>query len=84
MPTEADFRDQLAREFESATVAGRHYVDIRSGYLHEKVGGYPAQNHRMPVCCSVMHAAMYSGDKILQSPPSGQGATLVIRYKIPR
>ena len=84
VPTADDFRDQLAREFESAAVAGRDYVDIRAGDLHTKLGGYPDPNHRMPVCCNVMHTEMGNGDKECESPSSGQGANLVIRYRIPR
>ena len=84
MPTTDDFRDQLAREFESAAVAGRDYVDIRSGDLHEKLGGYPKYSHRMKACCKAMRSVMGNDDKVLQSPPSGQGSTLEIRYKIPR
>ena len=83
IPTADDFREQ-AREFEVATVAGRDYVDVRSGCLHSKVGGYPAKSHRMRSCCRVMCDAMGSDDEVLQSPPGGQGATLAIRYRIPR
>jgi 5-methylcytosine-specific restriction protein A len=40
----------------------------------------------MPVCCDVMRAAIASdvGDRVLQEPPSGQGASLTIRYVLPR
>ena len=84
MPTAVDFRDQLAKEFESAEAAGKGYVDIRSGDLHTKLGGYPGPNHRMPVCCNVMRTEMSIDDKELRSPPRGRGANLVIRYTIPR
>jgi len=49
-------------------------------------GSYPGPNHRMPVCCKVMKDAMAPdyGDKVLQEPPSGQGASLTIRYVLPR
>lgn len=84
MPTTDDFRDQLAREFESATAAGKAYVDIRSGCLHTKLGGYPQNSHRMPACCKAMWDAKGGDDNVLCSPCSGQGANLVIRYRIPR
>lgn len=84
MPTAVDFRDQLAKEIESAEAAGKGYVDIRSGDLHTKLGGYPGPSHRMPVCCNVMRAEMHNGDEELESPPRGRGANLVIRYRIPR
>ena len=78
------FRAQLAREFAKATAARRNHVDVQSGDLHRKVGGYPGNNHRMPVCCSVMCAEKRARDVVLSSPPSGEGASLVIRYKLPR
>lgn len=87
IPTADDFRDQLAREFESAEAAGCDHVDIRSGDLHAKLGGYPpnpGENHRMRSCCKVMCATMGGDDDVLRSPPSGQGASLTIRYRIPR
>jgi 5-methylcytosine-specific restriction protein A len=60
------------------------FVDVKSGDLHRRVGGYPSYDHRMPICCSVMKNIMKSGDIILHKPPSGQGASLIIRYKLPR
>lgn len=42
------------------------------------------QNHRMPLCCQVMKDAMRAGEVVRQTLPSGQGATLVILYKLPR
>lgn len=86
MPKADDFRDKLEMEFESAMADGQHHIDIRSVDLHAKCGDYPSGNgnHRMPACCKVMHAAMGSEDEVLKSPPSGQGASLVIRYRIPR
>jgi hypothetical protein len=32
----------------------------------------------------VMKRNMKPGDQILQQPPSGAGATLIIRFKLPR
>jgi hypothetical protein len=65
----------------SAQDKGFQFVDLKSGDLHRRVG---ANNHRMPMCCSVMKNNMRTGDKILHEPPSGQGASLIIRYKLPR
>ena len=84
MPTADDFRNLLARKFESAAAGGEDHVVIRSGDLHRELGGYPGRSHRMRACCKVMCTAMGSGDKVLKSPPSGQGANLVIHYSIPR
>ena len=84
MPTTDDFRNQLASEFESATVAEMDYIDIRAGNLHEKLGGYPKYSHRMRACCKAMRAEMGNDDNVLYSPCGGEGANLEIRYKIPR
>ncbi len=77
------FYKSLVEELRDATEKGFPYIDIRAGDLHRKVGGYPG-NHRMPVCCSVMRSSMNDGDEIREQPPKGDGANLVIRYKIPR
>lgn len=83
-PTAQDFQDELNKIFTSAQNDGKSYVDVKSGDLHRRVGGYPGTNHRMPVCCYVMRKNMRSGDEILDQPPKGNGATLVIRYRLPR
>jgi hypothetical protein len=40
----------------------------------------------MPLCCTVMKAAIDedAGDKILKQPERGQGASLTVRYVLPR
>ena len=81
-PTAQNFQIELNNIFASAKQQGKLYVDVRAGDLHRKVGGYPGRNHRMPLCCEVMKRNMKPGDRILQQPPSGQGANLVIRYYI--
>lgn len=83
-PTAEDFRAALTAMFAHAARQGHAYLDVRSGDLHRHVGMYPGPQHRMPVCCSVMQSSLRSGDEILRSPPSGQGANLVIRYSLPR
>ena len=56
------------------------YIDLVSGDIHRAVGGYPSNNHRMPVCCEVMYAKMQGNDRVISAPPKGKGATLKIRY----
>lgn len=81
-PRAEDFR--LALENIFLMTAG-DYVDVNAGELHRAVGGYPGKNHRMPVCCQVMYSCMKTGDKILPNgPPKGKGASLTIRYRLPR
>ncbi len=60
------------------------FIDVRSGDLHGRVGQYPGPNHRMPICCNAMRKFMRSKDEILEGPPRGNGANLVIRYYLPR
>jgi len=84
--TAEDFRDELYRIMDEAVREGSRYVDVNAGEIHKGLGGYPGPDHRVPVCCKVMKEAMASdyGDKVLQEPPSSQGASLTIRYVLPR
>lgn len=80
-PTEAEFEAVLLRLLREA---GPRPVEIEARQVHRIVGSYPdPKNHRMPICCRVMRAAMRAGDAILYAPPKGDGATLKIRY-LPR
>ena len=37
------------------------------------------------MCCNVMYAEMVEGiDEVLSAPPSGQGASVTIEYRLPR
>jgi hypothetical protein len=84
IPTSVDFQKAVDEIFRSAQQQGLREITITSGDLHRQVGGYPSNNHRMPVCCHVLRANMSTGDQILAAPPKGDGATLVIRYRLPR
>jgi len=84
MPTASDFQKALTRIFQNDQAQGSSYIDVRAGDLHSYVGGYPSPNHRMPACCGVMRHMMQTDDKVLYAPPSGCGANLKIRYKLPR
>jgi hypothetical protein len=78
------FEQAIRARFQEASDAGRSHVDIVSGEVHRSVGGYPGNNHRMPICCSVMRQLMKPNDVVVKSPPSGQGAKLKVRYVLPR
>ena len=82
--TADDFREALRRRLVRAEVAGKIFVEINSGDLHRGVGIYPQPGHSMPTCCSVMRGLMTTRDAVLSSPPKGRGATLTIRYALPR
>lgn len=83
-PTTDDFRAELRSLFERAQDQGYDHIQIEARQLHVAVGGYPARSHRMQECCRVLREAMNEGDRVVREPPSGQGATLTIRYRLPR
>ncbi len=84
MPTTEDFQMELDSIFTFAEEKHITAIIIKSGDLHRLIGGYPGTNHRMPICCNLMRKNMMSGDEVLFEPPSGEGATLTIRYQFPR
>jgi len=84
MPRAAEFERELERQLADAQARGLEFVDINAGELHRDVGGYPSPSPRTAVACSVMRRFRRPGDQILQEPPSGVGASLTIRYNLPR
>jgi len=82
--TRSDFDQALAYEFVDAAKMGASSVTVQASKLHAKVGVYPRPDHRMPVCCDAMYGAMKQGDQVIARPPKGKGATLKIRYLLPR
>jgi len=84
IPIAEDFERILECIFDCATQQGRSHVDVRAGDIHRLAGHYPGPDHRMPVCCEVLRRKMGAGDEIIQAPPKGDGATVRIRYRIPR
>lgn len=84
IPTVLDFKIAIDEILKASAQKGDSFVDIKSGNLHRQIGGYPGPNHRMPTCCKAMRDSMVGGDILLYEPTKGQGATLEIRYKLPR
>ena len=84
MPNTATFRNALWDEFRRAEAKGEPYIDICSGDLHRQVGGYPGPNHRMPQCCDAMYGEQRASDDVLAAPRKRKGASLIIRYQLPR
>jgi hypothetical protein len=78
------FKAELQKRLKLAEAQGAASVDINSGEIHRTVGGYPSTHHHMPVCCSVMYAEMRASDRTISQPPKGKGASLTIRYALPR
>ena len=83
-PNKNRFREALDTAFAHAERLGKCSIEVRAGDLHRQVSGYPGPTHQMPQCCRSMKAAMVSGDRIVESPPKGAGANLVIEYRLPR
>lgn len=83
--TREDFHGQLERQFRKAESEGATHIELTAGFLHRCVGDYPnPKTHRMPMCCDAMRRAMQPGDEELYAPPKGKGASLKIRYLLPR
>jgi 5-methylcytosine-specific restriction protein A len=75
------FREALQRVLSEAQGS---FVDVTSGELYRSVGGRSGKDYAMAACCNAMMAAKRNGDTILHIPPKGKGATLTIRYILPR
>ena len=83
-PTTQDFIAVILIMLNTAQDYNQQYLDITAGNLHAFIGGYPNPNHRMRSCNSAMRQVMQENDLILEQPPQGHGATLTIRYFMPR
>ena len=84
MPSTDDFRSKLGERLRVAELKGLPHVDVNAGDLHREVGGYPGGSHQMPNCCRIMYDAQKTGDRVLVAPPKGNGASVTIRYALPR
>ena len=81
IPTSEDFRKRLDAVIDAARRRDMDSVTVQAGELHKMVGGYSNRgNHRMRACCRVMKGRMREGDRILSSPQSGYGASLLVLY----
>ena len=81
-PTAWDFQNRLMAILNAARQSGKGYIEVQSGHLHTQVAANPQVNASMPVCCEVMRHMMRPGDLIVKEPPSGDDATLMIRYNV--
>lgn len=85
MPATADdFRDALGAWLREAEGERRRFLELSAGDLHRCVGDYPGPAHRMPVSCRVMRECMRADDTEIGAPPKGNGASLTVRYQLPR
>jgi 5-methylcytosine-specific restriction protein A len=83
-PCAADFEKEIRRRWKEADERCNPHITIVAGELHRDLGGYPGPDHRMPTCCGVMARLMNGHDAVVTSPPKGKGASLQVRYKLPR
>jgi len=82
MPTTDDFKNTLKEIIDIAKILKLTGIIVRSGNLHRIVGGYPAKNHRMRMCCNAMRQLMETGDEIVTEPPCGDGANFEVLYRL--
>lgn len=83
-PNATEFQALIDRLLSAADELGFVAVEISAGNLHRKIGGYPGANHRMPMCCATMKKSMKEQDSIVSAPAKGVGASLTVRFKLPR
>jgi hypothetical protein len=83
-PSKKDFRAIIIIMLRTAQSYNKTYLDINAASLHRFVGGYPNQNHRMPSCNDAMRSLLNDNDQILKVPKKLYGASLTIRYHLPR
>lgn len=87
MATTQEFRGAIRMRLQAAEAQDQPWLDIEAGVLHAELGGYPSRRgvgHQMPMCCDAMRQEMNAGDQVIAEPPSGKGASLKIRYLLPR
>lgn len=84
MPTKDEFAKAIAAKLRAAELRSAGHLELNAGELHRELGGYPGAVHQMPSCCDALYEVHRAGDTILAKPPKGKGATLTIRYKLPR
>ena len=84
MPSVDEFQSELRSLLREAESRSLPHLEINSGQLHRKLGGYPGTKAQMPSCCLAMYHEQKAGDEVISRPPKGKGASLTIRYQLPR
>jgi hypothetical protein len=84
-PTAGEFRATLHWRFYRAEREGAKQVEVTSGDLHREAGGDPGDSGGVRSCCLVMRGEMLINvDSVVSRSGGGDGASLTIRYKVPR
>ena len=73
MPSIDDFRAAVRSLLREAASRDVPYIEINSGKLHQRLGGYPGPRHQMPSCCKAMYDEQEAGDEVVSRPPKGKG-----------
>ncbi|WP_202326745.1 hypothetical protein [Mesorhizobium sp. 113-3-9] len=81
--TARDFHDELCAQIKRAQKHGAPHVEINSGELHRKVGGYPGTGHRMPLCCDAMYFEKRDADEVVCAPLKGKNAPDLLARNAP-
>ena len=81
-PTAWDLRNKLLAILNGAKHSGKFYVDLESGDLYAQTGGDPNSKSRMSICHHIMTRMMCPGDLIFNESRNGDGATILIRYRL--
>lgn len=76
--------DALRQKLARAEMQGEPYIAVSAESLHRELGAYPDGGERMRECCEVMYGEMGNGDQVDTAPRDRPGATLTIRYALPR
>ena len=80
--TRGDFHHALIDRFQRATAQGEDATTVRCGDLHGEVN---PNGHSPAVCSGVMWVETTEGRcTVMNTPPSGTGPNLTIRYRLPR
>lgn len=78
------FLPTLLHVFREMEERGLRAFELSAADLYRYAGGDPRPSDRLAACCAALRGAMTAGDEILSEPDGGFGASLRIRYTLPR
>ena len=82
--TTSDFETVLVDMFAKANAEGEAFLDVTAKSLCKLVSGPDSSAKGMAVCCRLMRRMMIPGDNELSTSYGRNGATLLIRFRLPR
>lgn len=81
-PSTEDFEQIIKIILRTSQAYGEFSKTLRAGDIHQFIGGYPSNNHRIPNCCRAMRHLMTIDDEIIGN--QNDGANFTIEYKLPK